>query len=138
MMLQQDSHLEDYLFLYAKVLGIFHINVLKKQKTGSSSKLCQIENFQIWWYKYNGFNKSARLYKVSFPSIFEEESFGLVHPAKVLRTCHIIPDFAQEKNIGSNEAFIVGHNDWTYYYVNRQVLYKHFRSKLITVSFQLC
>lgn len=118
---------QDHPFLYARVLGIYHANVVY---TGGNSQNHEARRFEfLWvrWYQYQGPNvrwSDSKLDLVSFPPIASEGAFGFVNPDNVLRACHIIPVFSGGKKhqdgVGLSRCAHDAH-DWSQYYVNRWV-----------------
>ncbi|KIM77688.1 hypothetical protein PILCRDRAFT_90994 [Piloderma croceum F 1598] len=84
----------------------------------------------VWvrWYQNTGVVPNGwrddKLDCIKFPSINQDDSFGFVDPADVLRGCHIIPRFSGGKvhADGKGLSRLAGDaKDWTRYYVNRFV-----------------
>jgi hypothetical protein len=120
----------DHPFLYARVLGIYHVNVIYTGEGMLDYSTRRVEFLWVRWFEYVG-SRSVRwddlkLDSVRFPPMANEGSFGFVDPNDVLRACHIAPLFkkgtARLDGIGlsrlSNDA-----RDWSHYYVNRCVQY---------------
>jgi hypothetical protein len=112
-------------FWYAKVLGIFHANVMYHDGRNRDHVSRRIEFVWVRWYEIHKVGSWApqRLDEVYFPSIFEEDSFGFVDPADILRSCHIVPIFkdgqhSSGKNPGHSE-YAQDKHDWNFYYINR-------------------
>lgn len=64
-----------------------------------------------------------RLDELYFPSASNDDSFGFLDPANVLRACHIIPSFRKDKVFSEGHAGFSCNandkNDWNVYFVNR-------------------
>jgi hypothetical protein len=117
----------DHPFMYARVLGIYHANVVY---TGEGMIDYQARRFEfLWvrWFHYVG-RRDLRLDTVRFPPVGSEDAFGFVDPKDVLRACHIIPAFARGKS-HSDEVSISrcarDGNDWARYYINRWVKHEN-------------
>lgn len=113
-------------FCYARVLGIFHANVMY---TGPGSRDYQSRRVEFLWVRWfevsedrpSGWQHSA-LDTASFVPMAEEDAFGFVDPADVLRACHLPPSFADGMShpdgiAASSCARDSG--DWKRYYINR-------------------
>ncbi|KAG2155200.1 uncharacterized protein EDB93DRAFT_1247691 [Suillus bovinus] len=96
------NHSDDGHYLYAKVIGIHHINIVRVANVANSRM----------GLTYFG--------PSSLPAAGTPER-GFVDPGMVLRVCHIIPAFSQgQRNPGeSGISPLVGDkHDWHEYYVN--------------------
>lgn len=120
-------------FLYARVLGIYHVNVVY---TGPGMVSYEPMKFDFLWVRW--FNVSldatysikrlrrascqAHLDCLTFPPIAADDAFGFVDPELVLRGCHLLPMFSQGKRLkdGVGLSKLARDNqDWKYYFVNR-------------------
>ena len=113
-------------FSYARVLGIFHANVIY---TGPGSKDFQSRCVEFLWVRWfevlqdcSSMWEHDVLNMVRFLPITNQDAFGFVDPANVLRGCHIIPSFADGRLDSGGVA--VSHcagdsDDWKRYYVNQ-------------------
>ncbi|KAI0682108.1 hypothetical protein C8T65DRAFT_597542, partial [Cerioporus squamosus] len=92
-----DDDVNAHLFLYARVIRVFHINVRLYD-----SPMHEFERMDILFVRWFRIDHSApggllhkRLHRLQFvPHGAEEEAFGFVDPADVVRGSHIIPVFA--------------------------------------------
>ena len=115
-------------FCYARVLGIYHANVIYVGPGFKDYQPRRIEFLWVRWFEVSdcpaGWEHNS-LDSVSFPQIASADAFGFVDPADVLRCCHIIPTFADGKvhpdGVSLSRNARDG-NDWKRYYVNRWVL----------------
>lgn len=68
---------------------------------------------------------AQRLDRLRFPPLANEDSFGFLDPADVLRGCHIVPVFWKGRR-HADGCGLSSHSkdktDWAEYYVNRCVL----------------
>ncbi|KIM59250.1 hypothetical protein SCLCIDRAFT_27507 [Scleroderma citrinum Foug A] len=101
--------LSQHPYIYAHVLGIFHVNATYVGPGMIDYHPHHIDFLWVRWYQYAeedaGWDAST-LDRVSFPPMADEHAFGFVDPGYVLRACYIIPQFSR---------------DWHFYYVNRFV-----------------
>ncbi|KAF8834465.1 hypothetical protein BDN67DRAFT_914959, partial [Paxillus ammoniavirescens] len=81
-------------FCYARVLAIYHANVIY---TGPESRDYQAQHFKFLWVRWfelldhpAGWDNFA-LDKARFVLMKCLDTFGFIDPADVLRSCHIIP-----------------------------------------------
>jgi hypothetical protein len=124
-----DESNADHPFYYARVLGIYHVNVIYMEEGMQDYAPRTMEFLWVRWFEYDG-NRSVawadlKLDSVRFPPMASEGAFGFVDPKDVLRGAHIIPAFAKGKarrdGIGLSRL-AKDAPDWAYYRVNR---YKH-------------
>jgi len=112
-------------FLYACVLGIFHMNIIY---TGSGSKDYlprHLEFLWVCWFEVVDVPagwEHAVLDSLRFVLMSHDDAYGFVDPAHVLRGCHLIPAFASGRV--HPDGVSVSQNardgaDWKFYYVNR-------------------
>jgi hypothetical protein len=137
MALAQPDSTDEHPFIYGRILGVFHVNVIYNGPGMTDYNPRRYDFLWVRWYdlensvphksKTTKPKASHRLNRLVFPSLDEEDSVGFLDPADVLRGCHIIPAFAQEKRFSdSNEEFSKcarEDRDWNVYYVSRQVRY---------------
>ena len=124
--LLSNSDVDAHPFSYARVLGIFHANIVYTGPGSRDFQSRRIEFLWVRWFEVVRDNLSAwehhALDMVEFLPMTDEEAFGFVDPADVLRGCHIIPSFtdgrlhvdriARSRCAGDSD-------DWKRYYVNR-------------------
>lgn len=83
-------------YLYARVLGIYHVNATYVGPGMVDYRSHRIDFLWVRWYHHvDGLNGQAPLGSIRFPPMAEPDAFGFVDPDDVLRCCHIIPCFAQ-------------------------------------------
>jgi hypothetical protein len=115
-------------FLYARVLGIYHANVVYIGPGMLDYVPRRVEFLWVRWFQYCGscsvVSNNRRLDCVRFPPMASESAFGFVDPSDVLRGCHIVPRLAKRKvhsdGIGLSRL-VDDSNDWHFYYVNRYI-----------------
>lgn len=127
MVLADNEDLDDHPFLYARVIGIFHANVVY---TGSQLADYTAHPYEFLWVRWfeldpkvsSGGWGSSKLDRLRFPPIAEPSSFSFLDPADVVRSCHIVPTFRlgrchpDEKGLSHWAKDVL---DWRGYYLNR-------------------
>jgi hypothetical protein len=114
-------------FSYARVLGIYHANVIF---IGPGSQDYQSRRMDFLWVRWFEPLKSPAamgwerciLDKMRFVPMHSANAFGFVDPANVLRSCHLMPAFADGRlhpdRIAASQ--LAGDaDDWKCYYINR-------------------
>lgn len=117
-------------YRYARVMGIFHANVIYGGGAGRAAdyRPRRMEFLWVRWFdvvkdvpSQNGWS-SAQLDQLSFRRLDREGAFGFVDPAQVLHACHIMQRFmlgeVAGKGLEQTEA-VRGGKDWKAYYANR-------------------
>lgn len=120
-------------YRYAKVLGIYHANIIYGGGPGRLTNYHprRMEFLWVRWFDVvedapaqKGWS-TTQLDQLHFSRIDQEGAFGFVDPRHVLRACHIIQRFklgrAGECGSGMSEC-ANDKQDWKAYYVNRWVL----------------
>ena len=122
-----DSSAISHPFCYARVLGIYHANVVL---TGPESRDYQSRRLEFLWVRWFEILESPAgwehysLDKGRFVPMHRAGAFGFIDPADMLRCCHLIPTFADEKQHLDDIAISLNTcdaDDWKYYYINRYV-----------------
>jgi hypothetical protein len=113
-------------FCYARVLGIFHANVMYVGAGNTDYRPRRLEVLWVRWYKLeSGYAtwSARKLDRVSFLPVTDENAFGFLDPSDVLRGCHIIPAFRQGRvwedgepglSYWANDVV-----DWKSYFISR-------------------
>ncbi|KAG6905478.1 hypothetical protein DXG01_002467 [Tephrocybe rancida] len=121
-----DAFQDEHPFWYARVLGIYHSNVIYAGEGNKDHQPRRLEFLWVRWYWLNEDSPAGwdalRLDSLSFPPVTEGSSFGFVDPADVIRGCHIIPTFTkgQLNTVTSDLALQAPLGpDWRFYYLNR-------------------
>jgi hypothetical protein len=118
-------------FLYARVLGVYHANVIYTGTGMLDYQARKIDFLWVRWFDYDGAESvewgNLRPDCVRFPPLANKDAFGFVDPTDVLRGCHIIPAFSKGKL--HPDELNISHcardgKDWVRYYVNRYVKYE--------------
>ena len=116
-------------YIYARVLGIFHINATYTGPDVTDYFSHWIDFLWVHWYQYMeegaGWDAST-LDHVSFLPMADEGAFAFVDPDDVLCGCHIIPQFLcglHHLDSTGISCCVQDSLDWHFYYVNQFVLY---------------
>ena len=119
--------LSQHPYIYAHVLGIFHVNATYVGPGMIDYHLHWINFLWVRWYQHMeedaGWDASA-LDCVCFPPMADEHAFGFVDPDDVLWGCHIIPQFLhglQHLDGTGISRCAQDALDWHFYYVNQFV-----------------
>lgn len=113
-------------FLYARVLGAYHAQVIYTGPGMLDYKPRRLDFLWVRWYEVMDTTqtgwKNSKLDKVRFPPIDSENAFGFVDPHDVLRSCHIIPAFKEgmcySDGVGLSKC-AKDADDYNEYYVGR-------------------
>lgn len=113
-------------FQYARVLGVYHVNVVYVGPGMVDYEPRRMEFLWVRWYQVLGTTgtgwDACKLDRLRFLSVAEQGAFGFIDPAVVLRSCHIIPSFARGKvHLDGRGLSRCAHDssDWVAYHVNR-------------------
>lgn len=119
-------------FLYARVLGVFHANMICVGPSPAGRIERKMDFLWIRWYETVPGNIIPSL---RFPSVHDKESFGFLDPASVLRACHVVPAFEaglrHRNRMGESHCAGDG-DDWNQYYVGMYAQTTRFREELLT------
>lgn len=114
-------------FEYARIIGIFHVDVIHKASgehmpTTTSLEIIWVRRLRIDTTYSAGFEKK-RLHRLEFLPSSDPDAFGFVHPDEIIRGAHLIPAF----HYGGTDQFLSGvslarnddeHDDYRYFYIN--------------------
>lgn len=111
-------------FVYARILGIFHAEVIYTAP-GQETTAHTMEFLFVRWYERDlsfpaGFQQ-RRLHRITFMAPTDPNAYGFLDPDDVIRSSHIIPAFAHGKYGPTTPQPLVEHfnfSDWKYHYVN--------------------
>ena len=114
-------------FLYARVLGIYHVNVVYSGPGMLNYEAMRFDFLWVRWFQVctnpaNAGWEASRLDRVSFPLATQIDAFGFVNPEHVLQSCYLSPVFSEGKRHrdGSGLSKIAKDGqEWKGYYVNR-------------------
>lgn len=111
-------------FWYARVIGIFHVNV----RLDFEEEFRRMDILWVRWYgedtRWSCGPSAKRLPRLGFIPHNEPAAFGFIDPTDVVRAAHLIPAFAHGKTDSylprsqASRSPIENDEDWTYYYVN--------------------
>jgi hypothetical protein len=127
----QDDGSPNHQYVYARVLGIYHVNVIYTGPGLLDYRARRMEFLWVRWFA-NMNNEPVQsgwvrrqMDKLKFPPMQDVDSFGFVDPANVLRGAHLIPNFV----VGLRHTDTVGisecardSKDWKQYCVGRLVI----------------
>jgi hypothetical protein len=115
-------------FWYARVLGIYHANMIYIGEGNADYLPRQLEFLWVRWYEQTDYStgwEARRLDAISFPRMDREDAFGFLDPDDVVRACHVIPAMragrAHSDGVGLSHC-AQDHADWKLYHVNRWAL----------------
>ncbi len=84
-------------YWYACIIGIFHADVCYNDPDGTMEEMCcfQIDFLWVCWYGFNGKHKlgfkAKRPHWVGFVDGSDQDAFGFISPADVIRVVHLLP-----------------------------------------------
>jgi len=116
----------DHPFRYARVLGIYHANVVYVGPGMLNHQPMRMEFLWVRWYERlevvtPGW-EAKRLDCVRFPPLAGEDAFGFIAPSDLLRGSHIVPSFTKGQlhldGIGLSSR-ARDSADWVAYLINR-------------------
>jgi hypothetical protein len=123
-----DSHEDNHRFLYARVLGIYHVNVIYTGTKFVDYTSRRLDFLWVRWFCHDNPQmmrwKECKLDSVSFPPMASEGAFGFVDPSDVLRASYIVPRFKTGRvhsDLVSLSRCAKDSHDWKRYYVDRYV-----------------
>lgn len=118
----------EHQFLYARVLGIYHVNLIYTGPGKLGSHARRMEFLWVRWFEVverkpvqRGWDKQL-MDQLKFRQIDDENAFGFVDPADILRACHLIQRFSLGRAHSDGKSLSESANDgadWRNYYVNR-------------------
>jgi hypothetical protein len=134
----QDDESLSHQYVYARVLGIYHVNVIYTGPGMLDYRARRMEFLWVRWFEnvdeepvQNGWDR-RQLDRLQFPPLNDEGSFDFIDPSHVLRASHVIQAFAfglrhpDAAGISTSARDISksarDSKDWCYYYVNRFVI----------------
>ncbi|KAF8834345.1 hypothetical protein BDN67DRAFT_992684 [Paxillus ammoniavirescens] len=100
-------------FRYARVLGVYHTNIIYN---GLDARDYQSSRLEFLWH--------CALDTARFVSMAKADACSFVDPADVLRCCHLIPAFADgwlHPDGIATSLRAQDSDDWKHYYINRFV-----------------
>jgi hypothetical protein len=117
----EDSN-DEHPYWYGRVLGIFHANVIYPAEGTMDFAPRRLDFIWVRWFVPDSTCDSLPMDCVRFPPMADDDSFGFLDPADILRGCHLIPRFRQGQvhSDGIGLSFWAQDaKDWRVYCVNR-------------------
>jgi hypothetical protein len=129
MLLSEDDDTDSYYFRYARVLGIYHVNVVYTGPEALDYSPRRLDFLWVRWFRHVEARsvrwEECRLDSLRFPPMACNDAFGFVDPRDVLRGCHLIPTFrvgkVHQDGISLSKC-AKDAQDWRRYNLNRHVL----------------
>lgn len=125
----QEDEDDTRLFRYARVLRIFHVNVITVGAGMADDRPRRVEVLWVRWYRRSASTEALQtgwkhraLDRVVLPPPSDYDSFDFVDPEDVIRACYVVPVFAKGKvhaNAQGLSKLACDADDWTEYFVNR-------------------
>lgn len=115
-------------FLYARILNIFHANVLYVGQLPDGTRSYtphRIEFLWVRWYELlTPRSDEFVLDRLSLCPFTSNEPLGFIDPANVLRSVHLIPQFSLGKfdEVSPRSRWVGRQEAWKAYYINQFVL----------------
>jgi hypothetical protein len=139
--LAQNEDEDDHPYLYARVIGIFHVNVVYTGGTRVDYSPHKFEVLWVRWFEHDtnapaGSWTHSRLDRLCFPPMAHDDAFGFLDPADAMRGCHIIPAFSTKKRYIDGKGLslrAMDSGDWQSYYVNRYVCFSSIISLILNI-----
>lgn len=120
---------DNHPFCYAKVLGIYHVNIIYIGEGNRDYQPRHMDFLWVQWYdvQVSGAWELNQLDEVGFPPS-SEGVFGFLDPCDVLRSCHMLPSFKlgqklYDPALADSGSFCT--HDYEAYVVNRYVKKDH-------------
>ena len=114
-------------FVYARVLGIYHVDVIYSVPGTQNSIARTMEFLFVRWFQRDVSYKAGflhrRLHRLTLGDAQLDDSFGFLDPDDIIRGCHLLPAFASGKATCEAPApdpasASESTYDWMHYYVN--------------------
>ena len=121
-----NSATDGHPFVYARVLGIFHAEIVHFHRETSSTSSHTVELVLVHWYRrdivFNAGFQHRRLHRLTLAPEEDDNAFGFLDPDDIIRGCHIIPAFAHGRNQDRYVPVLDPEAErpyvWNFYYVN--------------------
>jgi hypothetical protein len=127
MVLAETNDDSDHPFLYAWVIGVFHVNAVYMGGPVVNYRPRKVEVLWVRWFEHDmnapsGSWTDSRLDRLRFPPMASGNAFGFLDPADVVRGCHMMPVFAANRRYADGQGISPcarDASDWRSYYLNR-------------------
>jgi hypothetical protein len=128
MLLSASEDLNNHQYAYARVLGIYHVNIIYTGPNSSNYSAKRMEFLWVRWFAVVDDEPVERswdrqqLDSLQLLPVQHKDAFGFVDPANVLRGVHVIPRFAMGRQhaVGKGISQCARDSqDWHQYYVGR-------------------
>ena len=111
-------------FLYARVLGIFHVNTICIGGSKPDYNPVHLDFLWVKWFETlsPGSWKFHELEHIAFLPMADKEAFGFLDPSSVVRACHLSPSFAQGPQYSDSQCLSTcthDSHDYCQYFVGR-------------------
>ena len=127
-----DEEIDAHPYWYARVVGIFHVDIIHNGATSTSPEQRRIDFLWVRWFgrdiSFNAGWTAQRLHRVGFLNANSESgALGFLDPSVIIRGVHVIPAFAHGKMSDSDllhppqsvaRVPLGEEYDWRYYYIN--------------------
>ena len=128
---------QQHQFLHARVLRIFHTNVIYRGRGSSDLRRRRFDFLLVRWFEFAESSPALnRLDRLILSPVGGEHSIGFLDPADVLRASHVVPRYSLGRRYpesdGSDRMYPNPHTtdrivsklardweDWSEYYANR-------------------
>jgi hypothetical protein len=124
----EDNDAPIHQYAYARVLGIYHVNVVYAGSGATGYRAQRMEFLWVRWFANIADEPVQRSWVgrqldcLEFLPVNQENAFGFVDPASVLRGGHLMPRFAAgRQHVGGKGISVCARDseDWCQYYVGR-------------------
>lgn len=126
MVLADSNSTLDEEFMYARVLGIYHANIIYVGAGSLDYQPRRMEFLWVRWYRKIESRRTGwdarKLDRVQFLPMSDDEAFGFINPSDVLRSSHLIPRFSRGRQHSDGKGLsrcARDSSDWREYYVMR-------------------
>lgn len=126
MMLAPVDDVKRHPFAYARILGVFHADVIHNVPGASqvpiSIDFLWVRRFRIVHTIRGGFQRK-RLYRLEFLRDSDPQAYGFLNPDEIVRAAHLIPAFHHGQTNAAHdleewEEEDEGDLDWKYHYAS--------------------
>ncbi|KAJ7697053.1 hypothetical protein B0H17DRAFT_1197774 [Mycena rosella] len=122
---EDDTNSDSHPFTYARVIGVFHVDV-RHNVLGASTSAVPISFLWVRRFRldhtFKGGFKRKRLHRVEFIPNSDPTAYGFVDPDEVIRGAHLVPAFAHGPTEPVSYTSLARRkdefDDWLYHYVN--------------------